>query len=253
MKKLLQTLILITSSIYLTSCSSWIQLGSFTLVATRNFESKTEYKELRRAVEGYDNGKTITSNNHGGIDVTHNGHITAAIEDAVRSVPGGEFMKNVEIFNKGGRIKVIGDVWGLAENSSKNPFGYDFNIGDKVMFKSYGDILKGQVVGVDPKEARVKYYDSRGREQIDNVAYNKLTKYTADKDEAAPEAKFKVGQKVSWTEFNKIKYGIIQDVNAQTAKVTIKYMLENGIEKVKTKSFDDIFVANETDYQATID
>jgi hypothetical protein len=90
------------ASFLITSCSS--RIGNLTMVSTRNIDSKTEYVELKRYNKA--NGKTIES----------------AIEDCMKEVKGGEFIRNCKIYRRSGirvlfagRYKVEGDVWGIKQ------------------------------------------------------------------------------------------------------------------------------------------
>lgn len=91
----MKTIILILTSLALL-CSCRARVGQFTVISTRNFERKVEYAELKRAAESKPR-KTIDK----------------AVEQAVASVPRGEFMKNVIVYQKrNGKFIVVGDIWG---------------------------------------------------------------------------------------------------------------------------------------------
>lgn len=93
----------ILASLFMSSCA-YRRIGDLTMVATRNVDSKTDYVELRRHVEA-----TYKLRKHDALE--------AVIDRAVKEVSGGEFMKNAVISIKGDRkVKVQGDVWGVAGN-----------------------------------------------------------------------------------------------------------------------------------------
>lgn len=140
--------------------------------------------------------------------------------------------------------------------------GGGFHVGDKITYKEYGNkIIYGEVIAVNNsrQEATFKYLNEYNAENNQTVKYVKLQPITEEeytkavKNAEGGKKIYTVGQKISWTEFSKIKYGVIQEVNIQNQKAVIKYMLDNGQEKIKTKSLSDIFPANETDYQNYID
>ncbi len=85
---------------FLSSSCKYTKIGDVTVVSTRNFESKGEYTELARYVRA--KGKP-----RDGMFALEN-----AIDNAVRSVPGGEFMKNCKISVRNEKVRVEGDVWG---------------------------------------------------------------------------------------------------------------------------------------------
>lgn len=72
------------------------------MVSTRNVDSNTDHVELRRYVKSI--GKTKGDEKA----------LEAAIDNAVKQVPGGEYLKNCSIYIKGEVVKVEGDVWGVA-------------------------------------------------------------------------------------------------------------------------------------------
>lgn len=85
----------------LASCK-YTRIGDLTIVSTRNIDMKADYVELRRYV-------TVK------VKIKDNQAMEQAIDEAVREVPGGEFMKNAKVYVRGSKkIKVEGDVWGVA-------------------------------------------------------------------------------------------------------------------------------------------
>lgn len=76
------------------------RIGSLTMVSTRNMDTSANYVELARGVEGRSK-------------MRHDDALQEAIDDAINSVPGGEYMMNTIVYVKDNRIiKVKGDVWG---------------------------------------------------------------------------------------------------------------------------------------------
>lgn len=85
-----------------TSCK-YTKIGDVTVVSTRNFESKAEYVEIARYVRAKGKAKRGTF------------ALENAIDNAVKSVPGGEFMKNCKVSVRNDKVKVEGDVWGYKK------------------------------------------------------------------------------------------------------------------------------------------
>lgn len=137
------------------------RIGDLVMISTRNVDSKTEYVELSRYTKA--KGRTLEE----------------SIEKAVRSVSGGEYMKNVIIYSNG---KVEGDVWGIAgvltekekkqvkrenleakqqieQKQELNKLKDKFAAGDKVSWKNaaqMGKIYTGEVIGMGEKKAMIK-------------------------------------------------------------------------------------------------
>jgi hypothetical protein len=189
METFFKTSLLITVVLF-SSCAK--RLGDLTMISTRNVDSKTEYKELKRYVKG--KGKDLE----------------AAVEDAVKGVPGGEFLKNVTV-SYSGKIKISGDVWGvdgmltekekkqeerrteqdlLAEKKAEEKrlkeeqeareleaLKASFAIGDKVSWKHpiTMKMLSGTIAGKDEDKAVVKTQSDSG-EKLLKVSYDQLTK-----------------------------------------------------------------------------
>lgn len=162
----------------LSSCAGWQRIGDLTMISSRNVDSKTEYTELSRHAKS-DSKKTIE----------------AALDDAVSKVPGGEFMKNIQVYSKKGKVKVDGDVWGSrptgylsaeekkakeqqAKLDEKKALADSFKVGDKVTFKAglTGGYVTAEVTGKDSENAVIEFTDKSGKKKIDKIAFEKLTK-----------------------------------------------------------------------------
>lgn len=64
---------------------TYTRIGDLTMASSRNIDSKTDYKLLRKYVTS--KAKSRTGN-----------ALEAALDDAVKQVSGGEFLKNVRIY-----------------------------------------------------------------------------------------------------------------------------------------------------------
>src|ERR1035437_140731 len=129
MKKLL----IYCSFLFLGSCVSTKQIGSVNMVSNRNVDSNGNYV-LIKSYMGAPN-KEIKNSKAKSVE--------AAIDQVVKSTPGGEFLKNVKIYWVDSKyIAVEGDVWGIADNANFRGFA----VGNKVkwtkLFKDYtGEIM----------------------------------------------------------------------------------------------------------------
>ena len=120
--------ILITATMF-ASCAttSLRQIGSVNMISNRNVDSKTEYVLLQAYAGGSES------------DLKESESLTIddAINEPVKSVAGGEFLKNVKIYTimRGSVFyyAAVGDVWGIAgvENSYNG-----LRSGDKVTWKN---------------------------------------------------------------------------------------------------------------------
>jgi hypothetical protein len=108
MKKLI---LFVVTGILLTSCSGWKRIATLTVVSTRNYDNSVNYVELKRYVDSR-NAKELPGfvKRSEGIDP-----LNMQILRCVSSVEGGEFLKNVQIFTKKDRIRIVGDVWGVVK------------------------------------------------------------------------------------------------------------------------------------------
>jgi len=160
----------------LSSC--YYRIGDLTIISNRNVDSKTDYKMLKQYV-------VATAKSKKG-DPLEN-----ALDNAVKKVPGGEFMKNTKIYVKvnGKKIKVEGDVWGIpvpattgtvTTNVTKSVEAtIKFEVGDRVSYKTFfGKIEEGIILGLNTNSAIVETKDSKGVSKKVELSYEKLTKIT---------------------------------------------------------------------------
>ena len=116
------------------SCTSINQIGIVTMISTRNIDSKTEYTLIR----------SYAADSKSALRDLKGKTIEEAINNTVKSVPGGEFLKNVKIYKVGSHnYAVQGDVWGNSGEISYR----GFKQGDKVTWKE-GLISKVYVTGI---------------------------------------------------------------------------------------------------------
>ena len=129
MKKLIITTI---AALILASCGSVREVGSFTMVSTRNIDSKTDYQLLA----------SFSGQNRGFLYRNRGQTIQIAIDNIVRTVPGGDFLKNAKVYLIDERFFAVeGDVWGLKQNQQFKGFA----VGDLVYFKAFGNYVSGTI------------------------------------------------------------------------------------------------------------
>ena len=97
--------------------------------------------------------------------------IEDAIDQVVKSTPGGEFLKNVKVYLTGNKyLAVEGDVWGITGNINFR----GFKIGDKVKWTKLFKDFAGTIVNL--KNDKVATIKRDSDQEIVEVEYNDLTK-----------------------------------------------------------------------------
>jgi hypothetical protein len=88
-------------TLLLNSCG-YVRLGDFTVLANGNMDSKTEYQKLSTNVTAVYKAKKDNP-------------LEECVDKAVKTVNGGEFLKNVTVYvqKNGKKVKVVGDVYGI--------------------------------------------------------------------------------------------------------------------------------------------
>lgn len=120
MKKTYIKILLIAAILFsFTSCISVQELGDLNMVSTRNVDTKGDYVLLRNYMGG--SKKELKKSRALNLE--------QAINAVVKQTPGGEFLKNVKVYQirKFGSKKkqyyaVEGDVWGIAGNQNMRGF-----------------------------------------------------------------------------------------------------------------------------------
>ncbi len=164
MKKIILGTILLS---VLTSCSSYVRIGDLTGISNRNIDDSKKYVLIKRDVES--------------IAKADSDALEQAVDNITRDYQG-EFLRNAKIFVKddGKKIKLIADVWGI-QNTNVNittsaNLKIELKVGDKVVFKKKGflgnSIVKGKIVGLNPKSVFVEY----GNNNRIELNYDEVTK-----------------------------------------------------------------------------
>lgn len=146
-------------------------IGRLTVVSNRNFESKYDYI-LLKSYAG-------TSKN----DLIRNKArtIEEAIDIVVKSTAGGEFLKNIkiyELYKSYGKVKenyyaVEGDVWGLNDKNLHMQQG--FKVGDKIMYRDLiGKKKNGVIQNLKNEEICIVKVD--GKKSVIEISYNLISK-----------------------------------------------------------------------------
>lgn len=90
-------LLSLAAAICLSSCA-YERLGSLTEVSTRNIDSSQKYELVQKGVEAKATGRDP---------------LQEAVDRAVAQHPDGEFLRNVVVYVKPGKVKVRGDIYGV--------------------------------------------------------------------------------------------------------------------------------------------
>lgn len=163
---------LIILFVLLSLSSCYVRIGELTMISTRNVDSKTDYKLIEKYVVG-----KARSNSGNALQI--------AIDNAVKSVPEGEFLRNVRISIKqnGRKVKVEGDVWGIPNvnkqvtKSVKKDI--EFKTGDRITYKnSFGKLVEGKIIGLNANTAIVEIENAFGQSVKKEVPYEGLTQVT---------------------------------------------------------------------------
>lgn len=155
-------------SLILSGCG-WTRIGELTMISTRNVDSKTDYKLIKK----YATGKAKSKERQA---------LKLAIENCVKTEKDGEFLKNVKVFikNNGKKVKVEGDVWGLppVEKNVETKVNavIEFNVGDKITFNQKGRIVEGVILGVNQNTCVVEHKNMLGKLVKSEIKYEELTK-----------------------------------------------------------------------------
>ena len=155
-------LLLFCAVFLLSSCAVTIkQIGSVNMISSRNVESSTNYV-LLRSYMGASQKELRKSKAE---------TIQDAIEQVVKSTPGGEFLKNVKLYTTNKKyFAVEGDIWGIVTNANFR----GFSVGDKVKWTKLFKDYTGTIVNLkDDKTCTIK---KDSDQSITDVDYKYLTK-----------------------------------------------------------------------------
>jgi len=152
----------------LTSCFKVVDLGKLNMISDRNIDSKGDYVLIKNYAGG--SNKEIKK----ALKKTKATTLDAAVDETVRNVAGGEFLKNVKVYGVKKKDKMFlvveGDVWGINENVSFR----GFKVGDTVQWKELTVTHKGVITGLtDAEKCMVK---EEGKDNSKSFKFSSLTK-----------------------------------------------------------------------------
>ena len=146
-------------SLLMVKCTHYKLIGNLNVISTRNFSLKENYTVLKNYAGT--SKREMKRNKSKTID--------GAVNNLVKSVPGGEFVQNVKILTTGRYYVVTGDVYGF--NTSANFSG--FKVGDTVIWKKLSKRHTGNVVELlNDNKALIK--DTGGK--YHEINYERITK-----------------------------------------------------------------------------
>ena len=150
--------------------SCYVRLGELTMISTRNVDSSADYKLIEKYVTAKAKSKKGSA-------------LQTAIDNALKSIPEGEFLQNVREYVKqnGRKVKVEGDVWGIpsVEKNVTKSVSKDivFNTGDRVTYRNtLGKIVEGTILGLNQHTAIIEFVNVLGKEVKKEIPYEELTK-----------------------------------------------------------------------------
>jgi|GEM_PF-4477780 len=209
----------------------WTKIGDLSVMSNRLIDDKTEYVELARYIEGKGKQKKKST-----------GSLENAIEDCIRQVPGGEFIKNtsIKVSGNGRRVRITGDVWGKKKEGSEvvqkeNIKGYV--VGDRVQAgRKMGTVISL----IDSKQCLVQFDgDAVGTK----IEYERLVRIDKSENNTPPvnggtdtgsASVCRVGDMVQFTTENgKIVSGKVVSVSTDGSTVNVEYVQNN---KYKTET-----------------
>ncbi len=130
------------------------------MISNRNIDSNLDYKPI----------STYSGAEFRDLRFTRATSIEEAVDQTVRSIPGGEFLMNVKIFLVNGRyFAVEGDVWGRLDGVVFK----GFQVGDEVSWKSGREYISGIITSLKDEYRCLIKLDSG---VIKEVQYSELTK-----------------------------------------------------------------------------
>lgn len=131
----------------LSACTRVVQVGQINLISNRNID-KSENYELLNAYQGSDR-KFIRK--------SQATTIQQAVDNTVRTVPGGEYIMNVKIYQINQRyFAVEGDVYGNKKNANMR----GFQVGDSVLFIRNSKVFPGKVIKITNTESCTVHFNT---------------------------------------------------------------------------------------------
>lgn len=124
---------------FLTSCvAAPVQIGQINMISNRNMGPGSNY-ELLQKFSGSGKRQLQQSNARS---------LNDAVDNVVRSVPGGEYLMNAKIYKVGSFFAAEGDVWGIPGQTEINGLKPD----GIAYFKWGGKMEKVKVISFQPND-----------------------------------------------------------------------------------------------------
>ncbi len=137
------------------------------MISNRNIESKVDYVLL----------KPYSFGSEREIKKARFKTIEDAIDNTVKIVSGGEFIKNVKLYLVNEKyFAVEGDVWGLKPQETPITSYKGFKVGDKVQWQDGFTKSKGTITSIDVNDPDIFVIKEEGTENFVKVKNKKLTK-----------------------------------------------------------------------------
>lgn len=219
----MKKLIYLLSIVLCASCApSFVQIGKVNMIANRNINPLTPYKLL----------STYSGGNKSEIETSKAKSIEEAINNTVKSVPGGEYVMNVKIYKVSSTYYAIeGDVWGVESNADYR--GY--RVGDRVTYKKSGKYEFGTILSFKTDVCLIK----TDKDLVSELKFDEIskvdTKLQSSVEQRVITQKPIVGDNVVFTDEMLIdRYGVLTEIKDNRGIVK----LENG--KIKDVKFSKI-------------
>ncbi len=134
---------LILVCLIFSSCNVYDNLGTVTVLSSKQIDFNKKYC-LKQSFAG-SSKKELKKN------ASPTNNINEALDNLIKSVPGGIFVMNARILYGLHGVTVTGDVYGLCDEDEKNEnvqAQYSFSIGDHVMFQDGDSFIKAEIEAV---------------------------------------------------------------------------------------------------------
>lgn len=134
---------LILVCFFFTSCNVYDNLGTVTVLSSKQIDFNKKYC-LKQSFAGSSN-KELKKN------ASPTNNINEALDNLIKSVPGGIFVMNARILYGLHGVTVTGDVYGLCDEEDKKENAQtqnSFSVGDDVMFKKGESFIKAEIEAI---------------------------------------------------------------------------------------------------------
>lgn len=163
MKKIL--LLICCLGLFITGCNSYKRIGRFNMISNRNVDSKGDYILLKPYSSGDDKEKKKSRFTT----------IEDAIDNTVKLVGGGEFLKNVKVYSVNNKyFAVEGDVWGFRNYETPNVDYKGFKVNDRVQWKEGFSTKTGTIISINVNDNEYCVINNDKNNKAEKVKYADL-------------------------------------------------------------------------------